>query len=207
MQPENESADQGRSFIETRRRAQIVRAAVETIASIGYAKASFVQIAQRAGISPGLITYHFAKREALMKEVMLTVDASMERALEARVEGSTSYVEALRALIEGFVHYCGEHPDELVAVGQIASASRDAESAREWADRKHESTLDELADMFREGQEAGEFRSFEPRVMAVAVLAGMEATPAELMTRPDTDVASYAAELAEVFAKTVIRPA
>jgi len=184
-----------------------VRAAVETIASIGYAKASFVQIAQRAGISPGLITYHFAKREALMKEVMLTVDASMERALEARVEGSTSYIEALRALIEGFVHYCGEHPDELVAVGQIASASRDAESAREWADRKHESTLDELADMFREGQEAGEFRSFEPRVMAVAVLAGMEATPAELTARPDTDVASYAAELAEVFARAVIRPA
>lgn len=206
MQPENESSDQGRrSFIEEARRAQIVAATIETIAEIGYAKASFVQIARRAGISPGLITYHFAKRETLMKQVMLTVHDSMERALSAGGEDAESYCAALRGLIEGFVHYCAEHPAELIAISQIAAAARDAETARAWAGESHAATLTELEDMFREGQEQGELRAFSPRVMAVSVLAAMEAAPAELMARPDTDVAAYAKELADLFELAVKR--
>ncbi|WP_158633115.1 TetR/AcrR family transcriptional regulator [Amycolatopsis sp. WAC 01376] len=200
MQPENEPGDQGRrSFIEEARRAQIVSATIETIAEIGYAKASFVQIARRAGISPGLITYHFAKREELMKQVMLTVHTSMDRALSARAEGAESYAGALRALVEGFVFYCAERPKEIIAIGQIASASRDAEAARNWFEAQNAKTLAELEDMFREGQRLGELRRFSPRVMAVSVIAAMEAVPAELMTRPETEVAAYARELADLF--------
>jgi AcrR family transcriptional regulator len=199
MQPEIRSGDQKRSFIEDARRGQIVAATIATIAEIGYAKASFVQIARRAGISPGLITYHFAKREELMKQVMLTVHDSMDRALTALTENADGYVPALRSLIEGFVHYCAEHPAELVAIGQIAAAARDAEAARTWSEEQNARTLAELEDMFCEGQECGELREFAPRVMAVSVLAAMEATPAELMARPDTDVSRYAKELADLF--------
>ncbi|MFD5246300.1 TetR/AcrR family transcriptional regulator [Amycolatopsis sp. NPDC058340] len=208
MQPENEPGDQERrSFIEEARRAQIVSATIETIAEIGYAKASFVQIARRAGISPGLITYHFAKREELMKQVMLSVHTSIDQALSARAEGAESYTAALRALIEGFVSYSAEQPKEIIAIGQIASASRDAEAARSWFDQQNAKTLAELEDMFRDGQAAGELREFSPRVMAVSVIAAMEAAPAELITRPDTDVAAYARELADLFEHAVRRPA
>ncbi|MET9226612.1 TetR/AcrR family transcriptional regulator [Lentzea sp. NPDC003310] len=203
MQPENRSGGQKRSFIEDARRGQIVAATIATITEVGYAKASFVQIARRAEISPGLITYHFAKREELMKQVMLTVHDSMDRALTARTESATDHVTALRQLIEGFVHYCAEHPAELIAISQIAAAARDAESARTWAEEQNERTLAELEDMFREGQEAGVLREFAPRVMAVSVLAAMEAAPAELMTRPDTDVSGYARELADLFERAV----
>lgn len=206
MQPENRSGDQEkRSFIEEARRGQIVAATIGTIAEIGYAKASFVQIARRAGISPGLITYHFAKREELMKQVMLTVHSSMDQALTARTEDSESYCAALRGLIEGFVHYCAEHPSELIAIAQIAAAARDAEAARTWSEEQNASALAELEDMFREGQECGEFREFSPRVMAVTVMAAMEAAPAELMARPDTDVTRYAKELGDLFELAVRR--
>lgn len=205
MQPENRPGDQKRSFIEDARRGQIVAATIATIAEIGYAKASFVQIAQRAGISPGLITYHFAKREELMKQVMLTVHDSMDRALTARSESADGYVTALRSLIEGFVHYCSEHPAELIAISQIAAAARDAEAARTWSEEQNERTLAELEDMFREGQKCGELRDFAPRVMAVSVIAAMEAAPAELMARPDTDVSAYARELADLFELAVRR--
>lgn len=205
MQPENRSGDQKRSFIEDARRGQIVAATIATIAEIGYAKASFVQIAQRAGISPGLITYHFAKREELMKQVMLTVHDSMDSALSARAENADGYVTALRALIEGFVHYCAEHPAELIAIAQIASAARDAEAARTWSEEQNARTLAELETMFRDGQEDGELRDFAPRVMAVTVMAAMEATPAELWARPDTDVSAYAKELGDLFDRAVRR--
>ncbi|MFD9705561.1 TetR/AcrR family transcriptional regulator [Lentzea sp. NPDC059081] len=205
MQPENRSGDQKRSFIEDARRGQIVAATIATIAETGYAKASFVQIAQRAGISPGLITYHFAKREALMKEVMLTVHDSMDRALTARTDNADGYVSAVRALVEGFVHYCAEYPAEMVAIGQIAAAARDAEDARTWAEEQNARTLTELETMFHEGQQSGELREFAPRVMAVAIIAALEATPAELLARPDTDVSAYAKELADVFELAIRR--
>jgi AcrR family transcriptional regulator len=39
-----------RSFTAQARRAQIVRAAIETIAELGYGQASFARIAERAGL-------------------------------------------------------------------------------------------------------------------------------------------------------------
>ncbi|MET0133465.1 MAG: TetR/AcrR family transcriptional regulator [Kibdelosporangium sp.] len=202
MQPENERSDQGkRSFIEQARRAQIVRAAIETIAEIGYPKASFAQIARRAGVSPGLITYHFAKREELIKQVMVTVHESMDADLTARTEGVESYLTALRNLIEGYVRYCAQHPQELIAIGRIAANAADA---RDWSDRQQVRTLTEMADMFREGQQHGEFREFSPRVMAVALMAALEAVPAELMGDPETDVARFADELATLFERAVV---
>ena len=70
MQP---GAASERTFIETARRAQIVAAAIDTLAEVGYARASLGRIAQRIGISRGLISYHFAGKDELMTEVVREV--------------------------------------------------------------------------------------------------------------------------------------
>ncbi|CAM3463591.1 TetR/AcrR family transcriptional regulator [Kibdelosporangium persicum] len=197
MQPENERSGQGRrSFIEAARRAQIVQAAIETIAELGYTKASFARIARRAGVSAGLISYHFANREELINQVMITVHESMDADLTARIEGSTSHTESLRRLIEGYVHYCAAHPKELIAISRIAA---NATEAREWSEGQRDSTLGELEDMFRGGQESGEYRRFAPRVMALTLMAALENVSRELFERPDTDAAAFATELADLF--------
>ncbi|MBV9802070.1 MAG: TetR family transcriptional regulator, partial [Solirubrobacterales bacterium] len=59
-----------RTFIEQARRAQIVGVAIDTIAELGYAQASLARIAERAGISKGVIAYHFAGKEDLIAEVV-----------------------------------------------------------------------------------------------------------------------------------------
>lgn len=201
MQPENERGDQGRrSFIEEARRAQIVTAAIETIAELGYGKASFARIARRAGISAGLISYHFTNRGELINQVMTTVHASMDADLAGKVDGAPGYTAALRRLIEGYVHYCAEHPGELIAITRIAA---NAEEAREWSERQRASTLGELEDTFREGQEHGEFRDFAPRVMALTLMAAMESVSRELFERPETDVAAFATEMADLFEQAV----
>lgn len=201
MQPENERGGQERrSFIEKARRAQIVASAIETIAELGYAKASFAQIARRAGISAGLISYHFANREELINQVMITVHESMDADLTGKIEGAPSYRAALRRLIEGYVHYCAEHPKELIAITRIAV---NAAEAREWSERQRDSTLGEMADLFREGQEHGEFRDFAPRVMALTLMAAMETVSRELFERPETDIATFATELADLFEQAV----
>ena len=65
---------QARTVTEQARRKQIVDAAIETIAEIGYAKASFARIAERAGLSStGLISYHFANKSELIEQAALSV--------------------------------------------------------------------------------------------------------------------------------------
>ncbi|ONI74960.1 hypothetical protein ALI144C_40010 [Actinosynnema sp. ALI-1.44] len=197
MQPENErDRQERRSFIEEARRRQIIEAAIETVAELGYAKASFARIAKRAGISAGLISYHFAHREELINQVLVTVHESMDADLSAKIEGSASHAASLRTLIEGYVHYCAAHPTELIAISRIAAS---APEAREWSERQREATLGEMEDMFRGGQESGEYRRFEPRVMALSLMSALEAATRELFERPDTDVAAFATELADVF--------
>lgn len=183
---------EGLSFVEAARRAQIVEAAIETIAAVGYAKASFVRIAARAGVSAALISYHFANKQELIEQVVRSVNEDMERTLERRADSAGDVLGALRALIEGFVHYCAEHPARLIAVGRI----EDAEGS---GDDEHEKSVGEFEQLLRDGQAAGAFRAFSARLMAVSLLAALEAVPTELAAHPDTDTDRYADELATTF--------
>ncbi|WP_291411565.1 TetR/AcrR family transcriptional regulator [Actinophytocola sp.] len=196
MRPENESDDQPRSFIERARRAQIVRAAVETIAEVGFAKASFARIAARAGISAGLISYHFAGKDELIGQVAADIKEAMDRAIGERAAGAGSYLAALRAVIGGFVHYCAEHRAEMYALREIAANGGPVEQ---------DDAVGQLAGMLRDGQEHGEFREFSPRLMALTLNAALEAVPRELYSRADTDAAAYADELASTFERAVRR--
>lgn len=196
MRSGNQSGEQTRSFIERARRDQIVRAAIDTIAEVGYAKASIKEIAQRAGISGGLISYHFAGKDELLQQVVADIRAALDHSITERTDETASHSEALRALMAGFVHYCAEHRTEMYALREIA-----ANSAKPDLD----DSIDELAEMLREGQAEGEFREFDPRLMAVSLNAALEAVPRELYARTDTDVTTYADELAEAFVQAVRR--
>ena len=72
MRSENSPIDQetNRTFTETARRAQIVAAAIDTIAELGYGQASLARIAETAGTSKGVILYHFGGKDELIRELV-----------------------------------------------------------------------------------------------------------------------------------------
>ena len=61
------------TFIEAARRAQIIECAIETIATLGYVRASLAQIAKCAGISKSVITYYFHSKDELIEEVVKAI--------------------------------------------------------------------------------------------------------------------------------------
>lgn len=194
-----------RSFIEQARREQIVRAAIETIAEVGYAKASFAQIAKRAGISPALISYHFRGKDQLLAQVVADVTAAMERAIVDATEDAQSYSSALRGVIETQIRYFGSHTSEMVAVGEIYRQNRHDPAAHEQYESRRELTLTELEGMFKEGQDEGEFRDFATRPMAVVLMAALESVPPQLLADPDLDVDGLADEIATIFEEATRR--
>jgi TetR/AcrR family fatty acid metabolism transcriptional regulator len=58
------------TFTETARRAQILRCAIEAIAESGYGRASLAEIARRAGVSKGVVSYYFASKDELLAQVV-----------------------------------------------------------------------------------------------------------------------------------------
>ncbi len=178
-----------------------MNAAITVLARDGYAKTTFARIAEQAGISPGLITYHFGTRDELFTAIGQTIDKRLDSAMAGRAEGAPGYVEALQLMIVGFVAYCAENAGDMLALSQLrrgAVSGGRSESVREERDKG----VAELEQMFVEGQQHGSYRRFDTRTMAVTLMTAMGATPEELH-RSGTDPEAYGAELADLFAYAV----
>ncbi|MFY7069747.1 TetR/AcrR family transcriptional regulator [Nocardiopsis changdeensis] len=199
MQPGNESEGSGETFVEAARRDQIVRAAIATIADEGYAKASFVRIAGRASISPGLITYHFKTKERLIRRVMQDIAARLDKAMEGGEEPLEGFEDGLRRIITGNVAYCASNPEEMAARREIVSAATLPEALRAELDAEELAGRAELTGFLTEGQRYGEFRGFDPEVFTDVLFAALRGAPAVLRERPGVSPDAYGRELADLF--------
>ncbi|PEM02715.1 TetR/AcrR family transcriptional regulator, partial [Bacillus pseudomycoides] len=88
------------SFIEKARRAQIVECAIETIAEVGYAQASLGQIAKRAKISKGVISYHFTNKKELLEQVVTDYYIACQSFICPQIEDQTSPKGMLQTYVE-----------------------------------------------------------------------------------------------------------
>lgn len=183
------------------RREQMVDAAIVVLARDGYAKTTFARIAEQAGISPGLITYHFGTRDELFAAIGQAVDARLDAAMAGRAEGAGGYVEALQLMLVGYVSYCAEHADDMLALSQLRRGAVNAGRTSE-VRAERERGVGELEQMFADGQRAGEYRRFDTRTMAVTLMTAMGATPDQLH-RSGADPRVYGPELADLFAYAV----
>lgn len=198
MQPDRQSGGEDRTFIETARRAQIVAAAIDTIAEVGYSAASFARIAERLRISRGLISYHFAGKDDLIKQVVHHVVQQGMAYMHPRILAESTGPAALQAYIESNLGFMGEHRKDLIAVTEIARSGdgrRLFYSDSDVMDAVH--ALERLLSGF---QTAGQLRpDFDPHVMAIAIRAAIDAVPPRLATDPEFDIDTYANEIATTF--------
>ncbi|MEV0717114.1 TetR/AcrR family transcriptional regulator [Asanoa sp. NPDC050611] len=180
------------------RRAQIVTAAIDTIAELGYGNASFARIAKRAGISSTrLISYHFDDKAELVRAVTGAVLSEAAEHMGKRLRAGGTPTELLAAYIESNLEFIAEHPTAIRAVMEIAANARTDDGAPLVRAEDVDDPIARLVTLFRAGQEAGEFRSFDPVVMAVTLRAAIDAAAG----RPDLDAHGYAAELVALFTR------
>lgn len=64
-------APQPRKLSREARRAQLIDATIEVIAVRGYARTTLTDVANRAGLSHGLVNFHFQTKEKLLAETLL----------------------------------------------------------------------------------------------------------------------------------------
>ena len=189
-----------RTFTETARRAQIVAAAIDTIAELGYGQASLARIAKTAGTSKGVIIYHFGGKDELMRELVAEVVARGVAYMEPQIDAEPTGAGKLRAYIESNLAFMGENRNHMVAIFEIALNARAADGSRLYDVSVQDAGVAALEQLLAYFQGTGEFRAgFDPHVMAMAIRAAINAVPAQLARDPALDVAHHAREIADMF--------
>jgi TetR/AcrR family transcriptional regulator, fatty acid metabolism regulator protein len=190
----------GRTFTETARRAQIVAAAIATIAELGYGQASLARIAETAGTSKGVIIYHFGGKDELIRELAAELVAHGAAYMQPRIEAAPDGAGKLRAYIESNLAFMRENRNHVVAIVEIALNARAADGSRLYDFSVQDAGVTALGQLLAHFQGTGEFRaSFDPHVMAMAIRAAINAVPAQLARHPALDIGHHARELADLF--------
>lgn len=198
MRPGASADEPERTFIETARRAQIVTAAIDTIAGVGYAGASFARIAERAGISRGLISYHFADKDDLVKEVVHQAAEEAKAYIRPRILAQSTGPEVIRAYIGSNLAFMRDHRNNVIAMIEIAR-STDGQRIF-YRDTDVIDAVGALEHLLSTFQAAGQFRAdFDPHVMAIAIRAAIEAASSRLALDAEFDIDNYAREITATF--------
>ncbi|QUQ66021.1 TetR/AcrR family transcriptional regulator [Kutzneria sp. CA-103260] len=199
-----------RTFTEHARRTQIILAAIEVIAEIGYAQASIRKIAERVGVAMSVVLYHFANKDELVREIINHAWTAAVDAIVPALEMERTAAARLRAYILANADFIKTNRMQYAAVLDIGLSYRTADG--ELMDRLEMrpdlvaglAKLD-LAAILREGQDAGEFGDFDPARTAMAIRGALNGAVLDLVRDPDFDMDGYGEELVALFERATRR--
>ncbi|UUV27519.1 MULTISPECIES: TetR/AcrR family transcriptional regulator [Lysinibacillus] len=183
----------------------MVECAIETIAEVGYAQASLGQIAKRAQISKGVISYHFASKGELLEQVIYDYYMACQAYTAPLIENQKSPLDMLSVYIESNIRFIDENRQHVFAVIEIVSNERTADGKLRFAADHDDAIFLPIENILTLGMHAGVFREFTKlgsRVMALAIRNSIDGFTIELMRNPQLNVEEYTRELITIFVKS-----
>lgn len=177
------------------RAERIVEAMRASVATRGFSASTFDQVARDAGVSRGLLHYHFGSKERLLVEAVRRECELRHEQIDRAMAGAGSTDEVMAALVHSFEEFLGEGPSPAVMMFEmITLAQRNGEIAAQLADlgrrlRTH------IAEALREKADAGalELRA-DADTAASILLALADGITIRVMTEPELDIAPLMAQ-------------
>lgn len=139
------------------------------MAEVGYANTSFARIAAQAGISKGVITYHFSGKDEILRLVATEFFERGWQYMEPRILAEDTAGGQIRAWIGAQLEFFGGHRTEFLAMIEIMSNHRGADGGHAYSDELAQE-VDALAQILARGMDDGEFRRFDPHAVATIIL-------------------------------------
>ncbi|MBG0564563.1 TetR/AcrR family transcriptional regulator [Actinoplanes aureus] len=114
------TAERGREV-----RARLLRAATELIVERGWTATTTRVVADRAGVAPGLVHYHFASVQALLREAALDTARGLTAQIGPMLAGTRSAGDTVDLLFRALDGYSGTDPASVLLVEAYLAATRD----------------------------------------------------------------------------------
>ncbi len=154
-------------------RQNLLSAALKVFSNKGYSATRLEDIALEAGVTRGAIYHHFGGKEQLFKELVTERSIGVNQLAEQIVNEGGSPATVLRRLLVRLFEY-GEEDEEYRAMLEIATDkvefTAELEDLARQNIRGRRALIRFLANIIRQGIEAGEFRSdLSPKDAAIAV--------------------------------------
>ncbi|MFV0535043.1 MAG: TetR/AcrR family transcriptional regulator [Cumulibacter sp.] len=185
------------TFTEQARRAQLLRAAIDTVNEVGYPKASLAAIARTAGVAKSATVYYFESKDALLLAVVERVFTALERQLVEAVERFATPSEQLLAYLEAYLDFADAHRADIVAGIEIVVTHRGADGVPMYlADTGQEAAL--LGDILRAGIRRGQFRTMSIGIAVALVEAVLDVATTALQRDLSADLIELRREIIEV---------
>ncbi|GAA1115729.1 TetR/AcrR family transcriptional regulator [Nocardiopsis metallicus] len=182
------------TFTQAARREQMIQATIETVAEVGFHKASLARIAERMGIAKGGIIYHFSSRDELIRAALQEVFDRLTRHMLEQVERAVSLREAVWIYVVTLVGYLDAHRDEVRLISEGFAATQNAESAEEQVQTRWSGLADILDQAVAETGRPG----VDTKVLAITVSGGIDALVGEALRDPGFDLRAAGERLAEM---------
>jgi len=187
-----------RKELKEQKRLEIIRAACKLFAEKGYYNTTIPHIAQAVGMSVGNIYNYFESKEALAKEIMITVSNWVGERLRKIEEMDVDYREKIRLFVKSFFEIAVEEPELINYFLKVFLVNREVFSEGCEGFACIASVITEVMVFLSNGIEKGELRnqSFYPAFTTImGPLGGMVFLHSEgLLDKPLMD---YVDEVSE----------
>ncbi len=118
--PIRTAADRGREV-----RLQLLNAAADLIAELGWTAVSTRILAERANVTPGLVHYHFPSLQALLRDAALGMISDLLSAAESSFEDAQTVNAGMDMLLGSLDAYTGRDTTSLLLTEAYLAATRD----------------------------------------------------------------------------------
>lgn len=197
------SGERGRTLIQQVRRDRIISAAISCLATVGWHGTTLDAIAREAGISRGLISYHFAGRDDLYSAVLESVASDVFAAgaaeMQPGIDAAQTAEDKLRAYIIGNLHFVAAHRREMTALNELMPNLRSEDGTSRFGPDAEEPIIAGTSLLFEFGVSTGEFRPVNSRLLALALRQCIDGAARRVVADEDFDVDGYGAELVTLF--------
>ncbi|RPK81394.1 Fatty acid metabolism regulator protein [Streptomyces sp. ADI98-10] len=176
------------------RKAELVDCAVDVLVERGFAGTSVAEVARRAGVSKGVVTYHFPTKEDLLSEVVISLYREAGKQIGQATGDSDSVIGELATYIRSNLTFVADHPRHVRAVMEVAANMRPANGPRGGEDPLSA----HLRELFERGQATGEAADVDAGVLAMTMRASIDAAAARAACDPTADPRGHAEHLVTV---------
>lgn len=171
------------------RHQEILDAAARVITERGLAETRISDIAEQAGVSPGLILYYFDSKDRLLAEALTYANDQFYLRTSRDIRRIASAKEQLRRLIDlsvpGYLPEYGRLDEWALWIEVWVRALRDTEMAkdREVLDQRWRA---QIAEIIRAGQASGEFVAGDADELALPIAALIDGLAIQVIMNDST---------------------